>query len=58
MTPSFLTSAAAPAAGVLLKARHGCLEALRTACLDTAENMSTEVEETEEKGALRSLQDM
>jgi hypothetical protein len=42
MTPSFFTSAAAPTEGVLLKARHGCLAALRIACLDAIENILDE----------------
>jgi hypothetical protein len=39
MTPSFLTSAAAPTEGVELKVRHCCLAAHRAACFDTVENI-------------------
>jgi hypothetical protein len=39
ITPSFLTSAAAPTEGDELKARHCCLTAHRTACLEATENM-------------------
>jgi hypothetical protein len=46
MTPSFFTSAAAPTEGVLLKVRHCCVAAQRTACLDAAENISSMVQKT------------
>jgi hypothetical protein len=39
MTPSFLTSAAAPTKGVELKARHCCLVADRATCLEAAKNI-------------------
>jgi hypothetical protein len=53
-----LTSAAAPTEGVLLKARHCCLDALRIACLDTAENILIEVQTWNENAWAAYLQDM